>query len=253
MLCLYSTSGMVVTVLFLLSLIVFLQTIMSILNYTSKSSSSTDKTAVNIYFYWCVLLLCNSVLCPNVYLFRTCYYWLPIWGIVLSLLYLARAHAPRKTFRSELHRSNIPAFSNNALIGEEDDLLLEDDANSGSGLGGGGMGIHGGQSHNHNSSDLHTSLLNSAHFTSDSSGNYLRGNMSSIERTVSNGDQSVISSSTGNDDLETSLNMTRGSSIGALYDAMQSPHVDMYQRGGILSSRLLAEIQEAEMEEQSRS
>jgi hypothetical protein len=209
------------------SVCILLQTVMSILNYTSGSASNTDKTIVNIYFYW------------------VCYYWIPIWGIVLSLLYLARAHAPRKTFRSELHRNIIPAFSNNALIGEEYDLLEADDVE------GGGGGVN--NNYNNNSSDLHVSLLNSANLTSDSSGNYIRGAMSSMERTISKGSQSVYSTSTAGHDLddqlfESSLNQTRGSSVGALYDAMASPHVDLYQRAGILSSRLLADLEEAEME-----
>eukprot|EP01038_Epipyxis_sp_PR26KG_P006607 gene6607-9074_t len=57
---------------------IFLQVILLSLNYGLGYASRTNAYVGPVFFYW------------------TCYFWLPLWGTILSLLYLSRAHSKRK-------------------------------------------------------------------------------------------------------------------------------------------------------------
>lgn len=175
---------------------------------------------------------------------RACYYWIPIWGIVLSLLYLSRAHSPRKTFKSERPPTSIPSYSNNAMIGEDEEGDLDSHyTHSGDGAG------------------LTQALLSHSEADesseSGSSQHYLRGGFANNsyppERTGSRDDDSVSSGITGdtsNGDGHLSLlqmrsqqqqqqnyNVYSPDDSGNSHresNATLTPMADLYHKGGLL-------------------
>eukprot|EP00600_Ochromonadales_sp_CCMP1393_P005513 CAMPEP_0174964346 /NCGR_PEP_ID=MMETSP0004_2-20121128/5826_1 /TAXON_ID=420556 /ORGANISM="Ochromonas sp., Strain CCMP1393" /LENGTH=343 /DNA_ID=CAMNT_0016213055 /DNA_START=700 /DNA_END=1731 /DNA_ORIENTATION=- len=91
---------------------------MLVLDYALGYANSTSETVGPTLFYW------------------TCYFWLPMWGVSLSLLYLSRTHAKSKI--AEKFGSSIDALfggSNSAesshfanpLIGNASDDYTQDD------------------------------------------------------------------------------------------------------------------------------
>eukprot|EP01032_Pedospumella_encystans_P013871 gene13871-15948_t len=56
---------------------IILQTVLLVLDYALGYANSTSKTVGPTLFYW------------------TCYFWLPLWGVTCSLLYLSRTHSKR--------------------------------------------------------------------------------------------------------------------------------------------------------------
>eukprot|EP01034_Spumella_vulgaris_P021359 gene21359-27389_t len=210
---------------------ILLQVVMLTLNYALGYASNSSGTVGPAYFYW------------------TCYYWLPTWGIVLSLLYLSRAHTPRKTFKSEVPRTSIPSYSNNAMIGEEGDLLSDADHDSHythSGEGGLRQALLDSHYHEEEGEDHSSEASSSQH--------YLRGGFANNsyppDRTGSRDDESVTSGITN----DTAGDGTQSSSLMHLqmsqypYSpehsgqdrdscATLTPMADLYHKGGHLLGR----------------
>src|SRR4051794_37011724 len=97
--------------------------VMLILNFALGYANDTDRTVGPPIFYWychppCVLSSAHLDL-PYC---RACSEWIPLWGPVVTLLYLSRTHSQRKKakFNSvRLSNDNPQAFSSmhSPLIG----------------------------------------------------------------------------------------------------------------------------------------
>eukprot|EP00597_Dinobryon_sp_UTEXLB2267_P001397 CAMPEP_0170064740 /NCGR_PEP_ID=MMETSP0019_2-20121128/5101_1 /TAXON_ID=98059 /ORGANISM="Dinobryon sp., Strain UTEXLB2267" /LENGTH=338 /DNA_ID=CAMNT_0010271459 /DNA_START=736 /DNA_END=1752 /DNA_ORIENTATION=+ len=87
------------------SVCIFIQSVLLTLNYTLGYASSSSATVGPTMFYWVF------------------YFWVPLWGPILSLLYLSRTHTRKINEDGGLKRSHRGSYSSRNLLGDFSGLL----------------------------------------------------------------------------------------------------------------------------------